>query len=92
MSLKICFAILLLSLVSTRVLDIDDSNYEAITYPHNFTFISFQNDKCPQCGSNHIDRLRRVTGYLTGNFLTAFNDGKIAEVYDRAKHTGVIVE
>lgn len=24
--------------------------------------------------------------YLTGNYLTAFNNGKIAEVKDRVKH------
>ena len=44
------------------------------------------NDSCPICGSKHIRQLRRVTGYLTGNYLTAFNDGKIAEVKDRVKH------
>ena len=44
------------------------------------------NDTCPQCGSNKIERLRRVTGYLTGNYTTAFNLGKQAEVHDRVKH------
>ena len=34
------------------------------------------NDKCPMCGSHHIQQLRRVTGYLTGNYTTAFNKGK----------------
>jgi len=48
------------------------------------------NDKCPQCGSEHIQQLRRVTGYLTGNYKTAFNLGKQAEVEERVKHTGVI--
>jgi len=46
------------------------------------------NDKCPMCGSTHIQQLRRVTGYLTGNYTTAFNLGKQAEVEDRIKHTG----
>lgn len=46
-------------------------------------------DDCPKCGSSNISRLRRVTGYLTGNFSTAFNNGKQAEVADRVKHTGV---
>jgi len=43
---------------------------------------------CPKCGapSNHIDRLRRVTGYLTGNYTTAFNEGKQDEVRDRVIH------
>ena len=44
------------------------------------------NDTCPQCGGDHIQRLRRVTGYLTGDYTTAFNDGKIQEVEMRVKH------
>jgi ribonucleoside-triphosphate reductase len=44
------------------------------------------NDVCPMCGSDKIDRLRRVTGYLTGNYTTAFNKGKQDEVADRVKH------
>ncbi|MNU39864.1 Anaerobic ribonucleoside-triphosphate reductase [compost metagenome] len=46
---------------------------------------------CPSCGSHenevHIRRLRRVTGYLTGDFQTRFNSAKQAEVRDRVKHT-----
>lgn len=44
------------------------------------------NDHCPECGSNHIQQLRRVTGYLTGNYTTAFNRGKQDEVKYRVKH------
>jgi hypothetical protein len=33
-----------------------------------------------------FQRLRRVTGYLSGDFKTRFNDGKIAEVLARVKH------
>jgi len=44
------------------------------------------NDHCPVCGSGHIQQLRRVTGYLTGNYKTAFNYGKQKEVEDRVKH------
>ena len=47
------------------------------------------NSTCPQCGSSHIQQLRRVTGYLTGDYKTAFNSGKIAETEDRVRHTGV---
>ena len=47
------------------------------------------NGKCPKCGSENIQRLRRVTGYLTGNYTTAFNLGKQAEVENRVKHNGV---
>ena len=46
-------------------------------------------EKCPQCGSTDIQRLRRVTGYLTGNYKTAFNYGKQRETEDRVKHTCV---
>ena len=44
------------------------------------------NDKCPECGSDNIQQLRRVTGYLTGNYTTAFNKGKQDEVHHRVKH------
>ena len=44
------------------------------------------NDECPECGSENIQQLRRVTGYLTGNYKTAFNKGKQAETEDRVKH------
>lgn len=44
------------------------------------------NDKCPMCGSSNIQQLRRVTGYLTGNYKTAFNLGKQQEVSLRKKH------
>lgn len=46
------------------------------------------NDKCPECGSDHIQQLRRVTGYLTGSYTTAFNKGKIQETQMRVKHGG----
>ena len=46
------------------------------------------NGHCPECGSDHIQQLRRVTGYLTGNYTTAFNCGKQDEVRHRVKHTG----
>lgn len=46
------------------------------------------NDTCPVCGSHHIQQLRRVTGYLTGNYKTAFNWGKQKETEERVKHTG----
>ena len=48
------------------------------------------NDRCPICGSTHIQQLRRVTGYLTGNYKTAFNLGKQDEVEHRTKHGGKI--
>lgn len=43
-------------------------------------------ENCPVCNNNDISRLRRVTGYLTGNYTTAFNEGKQQEVELRVKH------
>ena len=45
------------------------------------------NDRCPMCGSTHIQQLRRVTGYLTGDYKTAFNLGKQQETEMRFKHS-----
>ena len=44
------------------------------------------NDTCPQCGGHNIQHLRRVTGYLTGDYKTAFNRGKQFETDERVKH------
>ena len=44
------------------------------------------NDECPMCGGGRIQRLRRVTGYLTGDYKTAFNFGKQEETEMRVKH------
>lgn len=43
-------------------------------------------DECPICGCRKIRRLRRVTGYLTGDYIEAFNEGKRQEVDYRVKH------
>ena len=47
------------------------------------------NDFCPICGGKEIQQLRRVTGYLTGNYKPAFNKGKIQETDMRVKHNVV---
>lgn len=44
------------------------------------------NNECPECGSQNIQQLRRVTGYLTTDYRN-FNDGKQAEVEERVKHS-----
>ena len=44
------------------------------------------NEKCPMCNGTNIKRLRRVTGYLTGDYKTAFNKGKQQETEQRKKH------
>ena len=67
-----------------------DIPYFAVNVPNdtceNCGYTDEMNSCCPICGSNKIQRLRRVTGYLTGDYLTSFNDGKIAETNDRVKH------
>ena len=50
------------------------------------------NDHCPECGSHNIQQLRRVTGYLTGDYKSAFNFGKQKEVEDRYKHSKKLKE
>lgn len=50
------------------------------------------NDECPECHSKDIQQLRRVTGYLTGNYKTAFNKGKQQETEMRYKHSKQITE
>lgn len=59
-------------------------------------------ERCPKCGSHNVSRLRRVTGYLTGNYKPtcdengntiiagAFNEGKVAETDQRVKHKDII--
>ena len=72
-----------------------DIPYFAINVPNDTCldcgFTGEFNDCCSSCGSTNIQQLRRVTGYLTGNYKTAFNAGKVAEVEDRVKHTGVSI-
>lgn len=48
------------------------------------------NDNCPMCNSDNIQHLRRVTGYLTGDYKTAFNLGKQNEVINRVRHVGLM--
>ena len=48
------------------------------------------NDVCPECGSHNIQQLRRVTGYLTGNYKTAFNKGKQQETEMRYQHSKLL--
>ncbi len=41
--------------------------------------------KCPHCGSENIDKLQRITGYLVGT-TSRWNSGKLAELKDRVVH------
>ena len=67
-----------------------DIPYFAINVPNDTCmecgFTDEINNTCPKCGSSNIQRLRRVTGYLTGDYRTAFNLGKQQETDMRVKH------
>ena len=67
-----------------------DIPYFAINVPNDMCqkcgYTDEINDVCPVCGSSDIRRLRRVTGYLTGDYKSAFNKGKQQEVECRVKH------
>ena len=67
-----------------------DIPYFAINVPNDTCldcgYTDEMNDECLVCGSHNIQHLRRVTGYLTGDYKTAFNKGKQAEVEARVKH------
>lgn len=73
-----------------------DIPYFAINVPNDQCMDCGQigefNDKCPSCGSVNIKRLRRVTGYLTNDYKTAFNKGKQQEVEMRVKHHNKFME
>lgn len=73
-----------------------DVPYFAVNVPNDTCldcgFTGEFNDCCPKCGSENIQQLRRVTGYLTGNYKTAFNKGKQQETEMRVKHVGKLEE
>ena len=67
-----------------------DIPYFAVNVPNdmctNCGYIDEIGEACPMCGCKKIRRLRRVTGYLTGDYTEAFNEGKQQEVDFRVKH------
>lgn len=68
-----------------------DIPYFAVNVPNDMCmdcgYTDEINDVCPMCGGKRIRRLRRVTGYLTGDYEEAFNEGKKDEVRYRVKHS-----
>ena len=68
-----------------------DIPYFAINVPNDQCtqcgYIDEIGDNCPVCNGAKVNRLRRVTGYLTGDYKSAFNYGKQKEVEDRIKHS-----
>ena len=67
-----------------------DIPYFAVNVPNDQCtscgYCDQMDDECPMCGCRDIRRLRRVTGYLTGDYKTAFNLGKQQETEMRVKH------
>lgn len=43
-------------------------------------------ETCPNCGSENVDAIERITGYLVGT-TNRWNDGKRAELNNRVTHT-----
>ena len=71
-----------------------DIPYFALNVPNdlclNCGYTGEINNECPMCGGTNIQRLRRVTGYLTGDYKTAFNLGKQQETEMRFKHSSLL--
>ena len=67
-----------------------DIPYFAVNVPNDMCtscgYTDYIDKECPMCGCTKIRRLRRVTGYLTGDYIEAFNEGKVQEVEMRVKH------
>lgn len=65
--------------------------YLAINFPINTclecgTTYNEDREVCPNCQSPNVEMLKRVTGYITGNYKTAFNEGKQQEAEERVVH------
>ena len=68
-----------------------DIPYFAVNVPNDQCmdcgYTDLMDDECIECHGHDIMHLRRVTGYITNDYLKAFNPGKIQEVQMRVKHT-----
>ncbi len=72
-----------------KVMKDEGIGYGSINHPvdtcHKCGYKGVIYDKCPVCRSENILRMRRITGYLTGD-LSSWNSAKRAEERDRVKH------
>ena len=72
-----------------KVMHDEGVGYGSINHPvdtcHSCGYKGVVYDKCPVCQSENILRMRRITGYLTGD-LSSWNSAKRAEERDRVKH------
>ena len=73
-----------------KVMHDEGIGYGSINHPvdtcHSCGYKGMIYDKCPICQSEAILRMRRITGYLTGD-LSSWNSAKRAEERDRVKHS-----
>lgn len=73
-----------------KVMHDEGIGYGSINHPvdtcHHCGYKGVIYDKCPVCHSEDITRMRRITGYLTGD-LSTWNSAKRAEERDRVKHS-----
>jgi ribonucleoside-triphosphate reductase len=72
-----------------KVMHDEGIGYGSINHPvdtcHSCGYRGIIYDKCPVCQGENILRMRRITGYLTGD-LSSWNSAKRAEERDRVKH------
>lgn len=73
-----------------KVMHDENIGYGSINHPvdtcHTCGYKGVIYGECPICGSDNILRMRRITGYLTGD-LSTWNSAKRAEERDRIKHS-----
>jgi ribonucleoside-triphosphate reductase len=73
------------------LMDKYDIGYASVNHNRNrcldcgYENAASQMNECPHCGSNRIDRLQRITGYLVGT-TNRWNSAKLAELNDRVTH------
>ncbi len=73
------------------IMDRNDVGYGSVNHNRNRCMDCGYEDandaleSCPKCGSKHIDKLQRITGYLVGT-TDRWNKAKLAELKDRVVH------
>lgn len=74
-----------------RLMDKHNIGYASINHNRNRCLVcGFENaekdlKRCPNCGSDELDTIQRITGYLVGG-TSKWNSGKLAELKDRIVH------